>query len=71
MGKLSEYARLARMQYDEGYTPYLTVLYAQSQLFTAELNYSRTEATALSSYVRIYQAMGGGWVDIAGQLTSK
>jgi multidrug efflux system outer membrane protein len=66
---LSEYARLARMLYDGGYTQYLTVLYAEEQLFPAELNYAQFYGSTLSSLVSIYQAMGGGWVNNADKLT--
>jgi multidrug efflux system outer membrane protein len=64
-----EYARLARMLYDGGYTQYLTVLYAEAQLFPAELAYAQIQGSALASLVSIYQAMGGGWVGRADKLT--
>ncbi len=59
---LREYTRLARMQFNGGYTPYLTVLDAESQLFSAELNYARTRTSLLVAHVNIYKSMGGGWV---------
>jgi multidrug efflux system outer membrane protein len=64
----SEYVRLARLQYNEGYSPYMTVLQAEQQLFPAELNYAQNRASLLISYVNIYKAMGGGW-QAAEQLT--
>jgi outer membrane protein, multidrug efflux system len=64
-----EYARLARLQYNGGYAPYLTVLYAEEQLFPAELNAAQTQAAALISIVNIYKATGGGWVMEADQHT--
>jgi outer membrane protein, multidrug efflux system len=57
-----EYERLAKLQYDGGYTPYLTVLSAQQQLFPAELNLAQLRASLLTSYANLYKAMGGGWV---------
>ena len=66
---LREYARLARMLYDGGYTQYLTVLYAEAQLFPAELNLAQFYGSTLTSLVSIYQAMGGGWVNEADKLT--
>ncbi|VBB44073.1 RND efflux system, outer membrane lipoprotein, NodT family [uncultured Desulfatiglans sp.] len=57
---LREYARLARMQYDGGYTPYLTVLDAESQLFPAELNVAQTRTLLLTSYITLYKSLGGG-----------
>ena len=62
---LREYARLAYLQYDGGYAPYTDVLQAEQQLFPAELNLAAARTALLASEVRIYQAMGGGWVDIA------
>jgi multidrug efflux system outer membrane protein len=66
---LSEYARLARMQFDGGYTSYTTVLQAESQLFPAELNQAAIRAQLYASFVSIYQALGGGWVDRADELS--
>jgi multidrug efflux system outer membrane protein len=53
------------MQYNGGYTPYLTVLNAESQLFPAELNYAQIRTSLLAAYVATYKAMGGGWVSRA------
>lgn len=64
-----EYARLADLQYNGGYTPYLTVLNAQQQLFPAELSSIQTRAASFTSVVNIYKAMGGGWVNEADQLS--
>lgn len=57
----SEYERLARLQYNGGYSPYSTVLQAEQQLFPAELNYAQYRASLFISLVNIYKAMGGGW----------
>ncbi len=57
----SEYVRLARLQYNGGYSPYSTVLQAEQQLFPAELNYAQYRASLFISLVNIYKAMGGGW----------
>lgn len=64
-----EYARLADLQYKGGYTPYLTVLNAQQQLFPAELSAVTTRAATFIAVVNIYKAMGGGWVGKADELT--
>lgn len=69
VGALSEYTRLAWMQYNGGYTPYLTVLDAESQLFPAELNLARAKTSELVAFVNIYKAMGGGWIREAENLT--
>ncbi|HEY4745116.1 MAG TPA: efflux transporter outer membrane subunit [Desulfuromonadaceae bacterium] len=65
-----EYERLAKLQYDGGYAPYLTVLNAQQQLFPAELNLAQFRALLFVSYANLYKAMGGGWVTEADKLTA-
>ena len=64
-----EYERLAKLQYDGGYAPYLTVLSAQQQLFPAELNLAQLRAALYTSYANLYKTMGGGWVAEADKLT--
>lgn len=66
---LSDYERLAKLQYDGGYVPYSTVLQAQQTLFPAELELAALRASVLSSSVNIYKVMGGGWIDEADKLT--
>lgn len=68
---LSEYTRLARLQYDEGYVPYSTVLQAEQDLFPAELNSAQIRAGLLSSNAAIYRAMGGGWVTEATHIADQ
>jgi multidrug efflux system outer membrane protein len=60
---LAEYARLAQLKYDGGYTDYLTVLNAQQQLFPAEINYAQNLGQKYNALVNLYKSMGGGWVD--------
>ena len=59
---LSDYARLARLRYDEGYASYIEVLDAQRFLFDAELQYVAVQGDVYASLVGTYKAMGGGWV---------
>jgi multidrug efflux system outer membrane protein len=59
---LDDYARLARLRYDEGYASYIEVLDAQRFLFDAELQYVATQGDVYASLVSAYKAMGGGWV---------
>jgi multidrug efflux system outer membrane protein len=66
---LKEYARLARVRFDNGYTSYLEVLDANRTLFNAELNHAQTKGVLFRSYVNLYKAMGGGWVDLADKMT--
>ncbi len=64
-----EYERLARLQYEGGYSPYSTVLQAEQQLFPSELNYAQYRAALFNALVSIYKAMGGGWITDAERLT--
>jgi outer membrane protein, multidrug efflux system len=68
---LREYARLAQMRFDNGYTSYLEVLDANRSLFDAELSYAQTKATLFRAFVNLYKAMGGGWVIEADKMTGQ
>jgi len=65
---LREYARLSRLKFDNGYAGYLEVLYAENELFGAELTSVRAQAERYTQLVNVYRAFGGGWVDEAGGL---
>ena len=67
---LKEYARIARLRYDNGYTSFIEVLDAERSLFSAELTYAQTQGILFSALVNLYKAMGGGWVVEADRLTS-
>jgi len=67
---LRQYARVARVRYDNGYTSYIEVLDAERSLFEAELEYAQTQGVLFASLVNLYKAMGGGWVVLADQMTS-
>lgn len=56
-------ANIARLQYDNGYTDYLTVLDAERELFAAELSLATALQNRLSSVVSVCMALGGGWQD--------
>ncbi len=60
---LREYARLSRKRFDNGYAGYLEVLYAENELFNAELAAVRTQADGINQLVDVYKAFGGGWID--------
>ena len=66
---LSDYARLAKLQYDGGYAPYSTVLQAEQTLFPAQLNLALLRASVFASAATTYKAMGGGWVTLADEVT--
>jgi multidrug efflux system outer membrane protein len=64
---LRNYARLARMRYEGGYTSYLEVLDAERSLFNVELDYATAQDELFRRLIDIYKAMGGGWVALAEQ----
>jgi len=64
---LREYARLSRLRFDNGYAGYLEVLYAENELFGAELTAVRARLESYAQLVNVYRAFGGGWVDRAGE----
>jgi multidrug efflux system outer membrane protein len=59
---MSDYARLANLRYDNGYSDYLEVLDAERGLFSAELDHTRAKSSTYFALVDLYKAMGGGWV---------
>ncbi len=65
---LREYARLSRLRFDNGYAGYLEVLYAENELFGAELAAVASQAERYIQLVNVYRAVGGGWVDEADKL---
>ena len=67
---LREYARIARLRYENGYTSYIEVLDAERSLFNAELQYTQTQGILFQALVNIYKAVGGGWVVEADKLTA-
>ena len=68
---LREFARLSNLKFDKGVSGYLDVLIAENELFAAELASVRILADRYTQLVGVYQAMGGGWVDIASSLAPK
>ena len=62
---LREYARLSRTRFENGYAGYLEVLYAENELFDAELATVRTQVERYNRIVEVYKSVGGGWVDEA------
>ncbi len=67
---LTDYSRLARLQYNGGYSPYSTVLQAEQSLFPAELNLAAVRVSLLTASVNLYKALGGGWVGLADGMTA-
>jgi len=60
---LRDYARLSRLRFDNGAASYIEVLYAENELFGAELVSVGTLAERYTQLINVYKAMGGGWVD--------
>lgn len=67
---LKEYARIARLRYENGYTSYIEVLDAERSLFNAELQYTQTQGILFQALVNLYKAVGGGWVVEADKMTT-
>ncbi len=68
---LREFARLSKLRFDKGVSGYLEVLVAENELFAAELASVNLQASSYAQIVNVYQAMGGGWVDIAADMAPK
>lgn len=58
---LREAERIAQMRFEGGVSPYLEVLDAQRQLFSAELSLAEALCDQQRSVIRLYLALGGGW----------
>ena len=68
---LRNYARIARLRFDNGYTSYIEVLDAERSLFNAELSQAQTKGVLFQALVNLYKAMGGGWVVEADHMTNR
>ncbi|MBP1714546.1 MAG: type secretion outer membrane protein, partial [Deltaproteobacteria bacterium] len=68
---LRNYARIARLRFDNGYTSYIEVLDAERSLFTAELSQAQTMGILFQALVNLYKAMGGGWIVNADGMTEE
>jgi outer membrane protein, multidrug efflux system len=71
VGSLTDYARIARLRYDNGYTSYIEVLDAERSLFNVQLTYAQTQGVLFQAMINLYKAMGGGWITEAEQLTTQ
>ena len=70
VASLREYARLGRVRFNNGYAGFIEVLYAENELFAAELAAVRTNADRYIQLIAVYKAVGGGWIDLADQGTA-
>ncbi|MCL6421100.1 efflux transporter outer membrane subunit [Aestuariirhabdus haliotis] len=62
---LLSYAKLADMRFENGAASYLEVLYANNELFQAQLDTVSSQIDYYSALIDVYKSMGGGWVDQA------
>ena len=53
---------LSKMRYDKGVTSYLEVLETERTLFDVGLELSELKQQFYNAYVRLYKALGGGWL---------
>ena len=58
---LRDQSRLANVRYVGGVSSYLEVLDTERQRLTAEQDFAQSQRDVLTSLVRLYQALGGGW----------
>ncbi len=68
---LRNYARLARLRFDNGYVSYIEVLDSERSLFNAELQVAQTQGLLFQALVNTYKSMGGGWVVEAGRQSAR
>ncbi len=60
---LKDYLELAWYRYYEGQTEYLTVVDAEREVFSAELDMVDAQGEQFLVLVKLYKALGGGWVE--------
>ena len=53
---------LSAERYNKGVTSYLELIESQRQAFEAELSLSETTQKLFNGYVKLYKALGGGWL---------
>ncbi|MCC8998923.1 MAG: efflux transporter outer membrane subunit [Candidatus Contendobacter sp.] len=61
---------LATLRYQNGYSDYLTVVDAERNLFSAQLQYVQDQGTLYTAMISLYAALGGGWVEQAEQMSA-
>jgi multidrug efflux system outer membrane protein len=66
---LEEYATIARLRYENGYTSFIEVLDAERSLFNAQLQYTQSQQVEFQAMINLYKAMGGGWIVVADKMT--
>ena len=59
---------LSDMRFRNGVDNYLSVLTAQTGLYTAQLTLVSTRLARLTNLVDLYQSLGGGWIEHTGDV---
>ncbi len=59
--RMEKAAKLARLRYAEGYSPYLDVLEAERTLYNTQMQLAERRAAQLAAIVQVCVALGGGW----------
>jgi len=62
---------LSTLRYDQGFASYLEVLDSERTLFSVELELSELKQQYHNSYVRLYKALGGGWLSKEEMTTAR
>ncbi len=58
---LGNYARIARLRFDNGNTCYIELLDAERSLFNAELSQAQIKGSLFQALVNLLRTMGSGW----------
>ncbi len=64
-------ARLSHERYNGGVTSYLEVLDSERSLFETQLVVAETYQKELNAYVKLYKALGGGWISPSEEQASQ
>ena len=67
---LQRYLDLATLRYQNGYSDYLTVVDAERNLYSAQLQYVQSQGQLYTALVSVYAALGGGWVNTAEKMSA-
>jgi multidrug efflux system outer membrane protein len=61
---------LATLRYRNGYSDYLTVVDAERNLYSAQLQYVQSQGDLFRAMVSLYKTLGGGWVEEAERISA-
>lgn len=69
VSSLSNYVKFTRLRFENGLIGFFEVQVSENDLFSAQLTLASFRAQRLNQIVSVYQAMGGGWVELADART--